>query len=633
MLDWFPSDAVVSCWAAIALFLAGWAGCCGWAMRVARDARPAEALAYGFALWTLAIPAAATVLCVAGLFRPWLFVALPLAFALAGLPWFARRIADWRASAANAMRDPLCCFAVAGVAAFLAWGANFNLTYPSTAWDTASYHRPVAAFLLQQGTLGRYPTSNWQANHFARDSEYVAAWTIAVARFDGPARLIPLFAMAAMAAAIHAALRSWGTPRAMAACAAAASFGVPAMVCSALRDYGDVDVHFGAIAAIATAAISAAAQRDRFAAGHAYATAVALALLPGIKTTGLLHAAVLGGALLFALGARRAGWGVVLRGVTLCAALFAVASSSWMVVNARDSGNPLFPMPVVVGGKLLLKGFEWIEPGNFDSFLGVPDELKTLGLWERVAFSALALRIGDATVGFHFGGWGHHVVFAAAPLFAVGFVAALARRRWTLAVLMAAHAVAWIATPHNWWARLCFPLVTALPLGVAAIAPLLRTEGLRNAIAAAYLLLAMPSAIVTAQHLWHGRSPAAVAREAAANGRTWAIPQDGFMPDGDPQGLRDAYRWLGNNLPAGARLGYDRTNTHGYPGMCFRPDFASTLHEIDAATSDLAPYDYLAVPASRADIARERGFDGTVVFSNHAYTILHRPASTTKPEP
>lgn len=145
---------------------------------------------------------------------------------------------------------------------------------------------------------------------------------------------------------------------------------------------------------------------------------LAFALLTGAKPTGLLAAGVLGTAYIALLlrESWREGFPVAARRTALAVAMVVAvaiaASGAWYSFGLREYGNPLYPVRVQLGDRVLLKGIYSTDINNFylqrytgktglaawwNGFLEVP-RLPTLSAWSS-GYGAHSAVLGFAALG------------------------------------------------------------------------------------------------------------------------------------------------------------------------------------------------------------------------------------------
>lgn len=610
----------------ILAFLAGWAGAVGLARRWLRGGSAACALAGGFLLWNAMIVFWGVALCSLGLFHRAAFLALPLLSAAPG--FYGNPLLDWGKAAAReslrALSRPWGALGIFAIAGALMYLAAILAVYPGDGWDTYQYHHVISLLVLQEGRLSGLPSSYYPVNTYPKNNELLVAWLLGAARWEAPARLLPVAQLLALLAAVFSALRAWRIPRAAALFLAAGALAPPVIIHAALAENGNVDIAVAAgFLTGAAAALRAAAEPVR-AWRQAALAALAAAYLLGVKGNAALYAAALGALAAPALRLAGISWRrAAIAWPLLFLALAAPLSSYWMIANWRALRNPLGVARISIGEFTVFPGER--EPEELMS-VQAPEKLQRHSRWTQFRISLRYQNITDYYYNTRLGGWGAHYYWIAFPLWIAGMAAAAARRRfWTLWVLLVLSGL-FYGMPSNWWARYVLFFLAAAPLCLAPLleparfyrlrAPLLALWG-AGALFTLSASLYLMNDFIKRPMMWRA------AREA---GRAYLIPQDAHHAHWPEDRQRDLYRWFGDHLPAGARVGYSLEDT-GFPALLFRPDYRNTVREVNwARPAPLSELDYLALHKGAWPRADAYLADWAPVYENSVYIVFQREA-------
>ncbi len=250
---------------------------------------------------------------------------------------------------------------LAGIAA-LGLGLFWVLcAYPTNEWDTLAYHLPAVAQWYQTGHLARLPHDSMQTACYPYGWELLCSLFVFPLHRDSLALVPNLLAWALLGAAVFGLAREWGAARWAALSGAAVVLSLPGVVDNINSLH--IDLAMGAF--LTAAAYFAAVYARTRGRGEVYACLGAVALACGTKSSALLYLPPLVLALL--LGprfrhvepdARPQGWRNVLAlaGVAVMWAL----TGFWYVRNLVELGNPLAPVAVHLGSRVLFAGY--IEP-------------------------------------------------------------------------------------------------------------------------------------------------------------------------------------------------------------------------------------------------------------------------------
>lgn len=246
------------------------------------------------------------------------------------------------------------------------------LGYPIS-WDGVSYHLPVAAAWLREGSLAIAPDAHfYEAVPWAGDVPNLLA--LATGWFP-LAELWNLLSAAMLLSAAYLLARRIGVGRGGAATVVLMVASVPVVLYETFSAYVDLLVAAGLAGSLALLVVlfTSGSGRDRRPAVLLLGAGLACGLAVGTKPTAWPMALMLAVAVLAWTAWK--GEGVVGRGVLLAAFFGAAAAPGvfWFVRNAAATGNPAYPMEVAFLGHQLFAGTP-VGDVSFD-----PTQLDLLG--------------------------------------------------------------------------------------------------------------------------------------------------------------------------------------------------------------------------------------------------------------
>jgi hypothetical protein len=339
----------------------------------------------------------------------------------------AERSDRWRGSIAL----PTTLTASTGVVLW-SLAAALSLRGPSQEPDTVQYHVPNAAWWLRTGSTWALPptTPGYFTNAYPSNGELTGLWLMLPAHNDALASLAPLvFAVLCVCGSALLA-KELRAPAWCGGLLAIAVLGSPVSFSTQVRSL-EVDL-FAAGAVVTAAALALRAVREPTRARWVVLAGLSVGVGIGAKDTALVPGlAVL--ALMVVLmprGRRLAAFGTA---VGAAAAL----SGFWFVRDWVDTGNPIFPQGLVLGGHRILQGARGPLTYYRTTLLQHLEHGDTavIGRWTRLVAqdygpAALVLLIGLATS---------------------VWMACGGRRRRVLAVLIVVcvSVIAYLATPYT----------------------------------------------------------------------------------------------------------------------------------------------------------------------------------------
>jgi hypothetical protein len=324
------------------------------AHRLLRDP-PLAVLGVGTAIAaTWGLVSLSLVLLFLGQYRPWAVTVGSVAIAL-----LARRLCKtapppWQLvqRAATALRvaaggpGALVLLAVLGA---LAWQTARGLLLPPLSWDSLTYHMTIAARWVQDGGYSPmpFPDALWDYGHYPNGGELIAAFLLLPFHSDLLANCTALPFLLLAGAATCALARELGAGLRDALLLAAVVMVSPPLFAYVTTQYVDVQVTAEALAA----ALFLVRSLRTGASGDRLLAFAAVGLAAGTKQSALALCAV-GTVVLIGSALRRRSW----TGVPASLLAMIAVSAPWYLRNWIETGNPLFPFAVTIGGRELLAG-------------------------------------------------------------------------------------------------------------------------------------------------------------------------------------------------------------------------------------------------------------------------------------
>ncbi|MEA2219189.1 MAG: hypothetical protein QOJ35_1815, partial [Solirubrobacteraceae bacterium] len=415
--------------------------------------------------------------------------------------------ARWiQAQLAGARRHRWECAVVALAVCALCWQLLVALVLGPFAYDALTYHLTTVATWLQAGNLDPTPLSLCCARYPA-GAELEFAWPVLFLGSDALVDTVQVGFAALGALAVAGIARSAGLAGAPAAAAGALFAVTPIVLAQAPTNYVDVVVAgcvLAALHALVRYATTGATQR-------LVVAGLATGLVLGTKGTGILWAAVLGGAALALVIARRRRSGA--HGAAPAAAAFLACclalGAYWYARNWIDTGNPFDPFRVQIGGVRIFDG-----PSRVSDVLTVSSGPPRSWPVEIVRSWASDLRFwsqGSYDYQQRQGGLGPLWPWLGLPLLpalAIG----LARRRSPALLVLALAAVVLAIQPYRWWSRFTIVLAALGALAIVAAAQGAPRRWMRVGVRAAALVLALAGVALASREV----DPAARAPSLAA---------------------------------------------------------------------------------------------------------------------
>lgn len=237
--------------------------------------------------------------------------------------------------------------ALGAVAAFVSLSGLIAIAGPTQDFDTRNYHLPNMVHWLQGGSLWSFPfqyPDSWTGAH-PGNGELLGLWLALPAHSDYLSLLSPILFAILGILAISVLARELGGRPWLGALGGLAVFAAPILFRS---QTGSLATDTAAAASLAAAAALIAravrSQESQWIVGAGLALGLAL----GSKYTAIVPGAALALSAAVLLRPWRR-WLWLLPGVLL---FFA----PWLVRNALETGNPIFPQRIAIGGVELLQG-------------------------------------------------------------------------------------------------------------------------------------------------------------------------------------------------------------------------------------------------------------------------------------
>ncbi|HEX4335031.1 MAG TPA: hypothetical protein VH062_03905 [Polyangiaceae bacterium] len=362
------------------------------------------------------------------------------------------------ASSPVVVRRLSAVLSVAALAA-LAGATLVALAFPVVAYDAVAYRLPTVASWLDAGRVAWLVTDDPVRNGYPLGQEAVSAVLAAATGSMRFAALVSVLHVGAGALSIWLFAERIGVRRELGRASAALFALVPMVILNAPSGYVDAAFAGAAVSCVLLGALAFGSDRDDrvlagaagMAAAHALSlkgTGVALVLALGVGVVGVLVTARLRKTpvAVDGLGARLALF-----------AVFAAPGAFWLLRNVAHTGNPLWPVDVVVAGHRVFTGVASME-SVLDVVHNTPTALARLSEPGRLLHTWFewrgpAIDFDDRTAGL-----GLLWPLAAVP--AVVYTVARFRRLElgrpgvaALAIALTATTVAFVIQPMRWWPR------------------------------------------------------------------------------------------------------------------------------------------------------------------------------------
>ncbi len=239
---------------------------------------------------------------------------------------------------------------------WLIWLVFLAGIFPPFAYDEFYYHMPIVASVIQTHTILPPDSSNLYLRTYPRYSELLSVFNSIFLHRDTYAdlALIPFWLVGGLA--IFSLVRRTNASRRWALLCAALWWFCPTVMIQAKSTYNDVMV--GGLWAISLVFLYPTDE-------HSSKTRLGLAglasgLMLGSKISGQVHLAALLALLLVINYVSHHQFGRALKTTLACAAIALCTGGIWHVVNAINTGNPFYPVPIRLGSYTLWPGDDFM---------------------------------------------------------------------------------------------------------------------------------------------------------------------------------------------------------------------------------------------------------------------------------
>jgi hypothetical protein len=496
---------------------------------------------------------------------------------------------------------------------------------PITAYDAIAYRLPVIAQWLDAGRIAWVSSDDPVRNGYPLGQEAISALVAAASGSLRFAAMTSYLYVAAAAVAIAWLARACQVRAPVARAAAASFLLVPMLILNAPSGYVDAAFASACVCLFCSAALCGVVRPSgavgfstapqRVAVGFSTATqgvgvgpspwlllaaGMAAAHVLALKGTGLPFVVLVMG--VCAARALRQRRGPSLRAIGMFL-LAAAPGLFWPLRNVVHTGNPLWPIRVSFGGKVLLAGVGSAEQ-ILDVAANTPAQLASHAPFTRVLLTWLQWRGPALDFDYRFSGLGYAWLFVALPALLFLWRDASARARHApVAFVALLTAVCFALQPMAWWSRYTLWLWGAGSLAIACqLEAALRRRDLRaqNLLVWALTLLSLSEAGFALAHV-HGLNRA-VDRylQPAAAGLGPAAENRSFAQSLDLQHASQAKRWI---APEFWQLGLTRD-----PRICrtqWKPNTDNA--NLDGVLAQLSPRPRLfVVPDERVSWAQTK---------------------------
>ena len=417
---------------------------------------------------------------------------------------------------------------------------------PITAYDALAYRLPVIAQWLDAGRIAWVSSDDPVRNGYPLGQEAISALLAAASGSLRFAAMTSYLYIPAAVVAIAWVARSCEVRAEVARAAAASFLLVPMLILNAPVGYVDAAFASACVClfcstALCVAPVSIDGSMPARSPWLWLAAGMAAAHVLALKGTGLPFVVLVVGLCVVQAVRRRQTpslFGTLAFGFAAAPGLF------WPLRNLAHTGNPLWPIRVSIGGKVLLPGVGSAEQ-ILDVAANTPPELAQHAPITRVLLTWLQWRGPALDFDYRLSGLGYAWIFVALPALLVLLVRLRrepsARARFapiTFVMLLTAACLA--LQPLAWWSRYTLWLWGAGALAIACqLERALRERALRalNWLAVGLTLLSVSEAGVALAHV-HGLD-LAVYRYLHASERS-----GGFLQTVDLQHARQAKHWI-----------------------------------------------------------------------------------------
>jgi hypothetical protein len=587
-----------------------------WLAALAHARRPLSEVALAAFLASIAHILAAEV--ALGLFGALTAPALAavMAFSLGVLVWLAwrhrrtdtvpTRRGEARAAWADLRAHPAAVALIVLLSAWSAWTVFLGLIFPPYAFDEFLYHMPIAAGVIQTGSVWSIPSPAPWISAYPRYAELLAVWNSIFLGRDTLADLALLPQLWFCGLGVYVAARRLGAGRAWSIGCASVAWFAPVLLMQAKGSYNDIMIACMWAAGIAFALPPRRAGGDGSPAkttwGDGVLTGLAAGLLIGTKITGLVFAAALAAVMLGRLMIERAPARSLMRCMIILGMVAFVTGSVWGWINLRTFGNPLYPASIGIGGREFL-------PGRSDlAALFFADEERNVAAIApgiaRFAQSWLERQV-PVTIDARLAGLGPLWAVLGVPAVLLWMAWAIAHRDTLPLLVIGAHIALLITLPAAWVPRFS---VFLLVLGGCALAGLAPALGRAAAGWATAVTVALAGFSLFAS-IDHGYFDTARIRLFAGLGE-----RERTVWRWDPRSFGPAYQWIDQSSERGAVVAYGDAIVlpyalwgSGFERRVIHVPGAAAVPYYDAVAAAGADYAFLGRLEPKADALRADG--------------------------
>ncbi len=621
-----PPDSLTPTIFALVLYGVGVLCCALVARRFLKEA-PLLWIPCGFLIWYLTVSTVAVGLSLLSSLSGGLLIALTLVLSLGGALLSIRggRKFHFQFFQSDSTDYVFLLLGLLTVTALSSWWSFFNLYYPSFAWDTWNYHRPISLFALQEQSIFNPPTGIWAIHSYPKNSELNASWLIGLSGWIHTARVFPVFVYIAATLSVAQILKDWKLPTGVSLLLASTASASPAVIAAIGRDTGDVDLHLGFQILLTIALLNHYFSSEEKYHSYLLFASIAIFTLSGLKGTGLLYSLILAVVMILVIFASKERFKILGTVIAVGSIAFLLTSSYWIIHNLNREGNPLGAIQVEAFGVTLFEGERTI-----DDIVPPNEKIRDRPPWRAYRRSVKQTDAMQYFWGDHLGGWGilyRHVVFYLWFLSLAWFAYI---KHWNAAAVHALLFLMLLLTPAYWWSRFGIFHLLALPLPFAALFHIPKIhQGLIRGVCVTWWFIVALLTSVWSYQTHYVRFPHVIEQLLPLRNRNYTIHQDSYDPLQKDDPMRLAYLWLGENLPEGSTILYDVVNEPNFAYLFWRPDAKNrVIHKSLNSKEDIdeiEELDYIALLSGhRESGALEASEDWSIVFENEAMKVYGR---------
>lgn len=439
---------------------------------------------------------------------------------------------------------------------WLIWKVFLASIFPPFAYDEFYYHMPIVASVIQEHSIFPPASSNLYLRAYPRYSELLSVWNSIFLHRDTYADLALITFWIAGGLAIYSLARRANVSRQWALLCATLWWFCPTIMIQATSTYNDVML--GGLWAISLAFLIP--EGDKTVDVRLCLAALASGLMLGTKISGQVHLAVVLLLLVVLHYMQYRQLSRVIKTLSAFTMIALVSGGIWHVVNAVNTGNPFYPVPISLGGYTLWPGDDFtintVILGNAENAVAnIPTlPLRLLYTWFD---SGSSFGIGASLAGF-----GPLLPIIGLPAILIYLLAKMGKTKvidtskttadqnHTGLLLLGSGLLVLTLIPASWNPRYGLAFLIVGGYCLACLESFL-LPGIRRIIAAVIVSLAMISAFLSLDHVYFD-----VAR----------IRQFAALPDSeriatrwDPGSFGESYQWID-------KITRDKSATIAYEG-------------------------------------------------------------------